>query len=331
MPRKRVHDKGLPTRVYRKGRSYYYVTTESKWMRLGQTEEEMYRTLAAIKAGLNRPTLRDLWERYEREVLPSKKPKTQYEQRRNWVRLEEVFGATFVDEVLPVHVARYLDKRTKKVVGNREIALLSHMFRKAMRWGLVNVNPCVGVDRNPEQPDTRYITNAEFWAVHDAAPAHVQLAMELALITGQRQADILALRRDQLIEDGIGFKQAKTGRQIVVEWSAPLRAVIDRAIAVEASISSVWVLHNRQGQRFTSSGFQSTWQRLMRRCLERGLIAERFTFRAIRAKARSEASDKRLLGHSNPEAMARFYQRTPELVTPNTPGIRNDLEKKGAS
>lgn len=332
MPRPRKRDKTLPTRVYRKGKVYYFVTTANKWIRLGDSESEMYRALADVKAGADQPTVRGLWERYEREVLPDKAAKTQYEQRHQWTTLEPVFGDSQPNEVRSVHVAAYLDQRSARVAANREIALLSHIFRKAIRWGLAESNPCDGVERNRERPDERYITDEEFAAVYSQAPDHVQLAMDLALLTGQRQADILALRRDQLQDEGIAFKQAKTGKRLIVRWSDDLRAVVSRALGVESAIASVWVLHNRHGQRYSASGFQTTWQKLIRRCLEQGVIAERFTFRAIRAKARSDGTDKRLLGHADPSKMARYYQRKPELVEPvQRASIRNDLEKKGAS
>jgi integrase len=39
----------------------------------------------------------------------------------------------------------------------------------------------------------------------------MQIAMDLALDTGQRRGDLLALTRAQLTDKGIAFRQGKTG------------------------------------------------------------------------------------------------------------------------
>ncbi|MGC9158632.1 MAG: hypothetical protein ACP5FH_06535, partial [Terracidiphilus sp.] len=42
------------------------------------------------------------------------------------------------ETITPVHVARYLDQRGAEapVSANREMALLSHVYTKALRWGM---------------------------------------------------------------------------------------------------------------------------------------------------------------------------------------------------
>lgn len=316
MPRQRHKDQNLPTRVYRKGGAFYYVSHANRWIRLGATLPEMYSHYAEVLRDADRKPLKALFDRYTVEVLPSKAPKTRHEQLRQLTALADVFGGCYPEAVKPSDVARYLDQRSAKIAANREIALLSHVFRKAIRWGLVESNPCQGVERNKEKPDGRYIDDGEFWAVHEQAPVHIRSAMELAYLTGQRQADVLDLQRGHLRDTGIYFRQAKTGKELIVRWSPELRAAVDRALGAPCSIASVWLIHNRKGQKYTSSGFQGMWQKLMHRCLAEKVVQHRFTFRAIRAKARSDGPDKRLLGHSNPDAMSRIYMRKPELVQP---------------
>ncbi len=316
MPRKRLTDTHLPPRVYRKGSVYYYFGPDKHWIRLANTLPGMYRALSDFLTNTGRPRLNAIFDRYLLEVMPSKAPKTQFEQVRQLGNLIKHFGHCYPEDVKRTDIGVYLDSRSAKVSANREIALLSHIYCKAIRWGLSEENPCIGVERNKERPDRRYITDAEFFAVFDQAPAYVRSAMELAYLTGQRQADILKLRRSQLQDVGIYFKQSKTGKELIVRWTRELRAAVDRALSAPCTIASIWVIHNRKGQAYTSSGFQSVWQKLLRRCLAEGVIQERFTFRAIRAKARSDGPDKRLLGHSNPDAMARIYQRKAEIVEP---------------
>jgi hypothetical protein len=81
-------------------------------------------------------------------------------------------------------------------------------------------------------------------------------------------------------------------------------------------MASMWLVCTRPGQRYTSSGIQTAWQRLMTECLREGVIQERYTFHDLRAKARSDGDDKALLGHADPAKMARTHQRKPIKVQP---------------
>jgi integrase len=55
----------------------------------------------------------------------------------------------------------------------------------------------------------------------------------------------------------------------------------------------------------------------MRKTLDEGVMAERFTFHDLRAKAGSEAENPtELLGHDDPRTTNRIYRRRPRVVTP---------------
>lgn len=327
MVRPREKRTGLPECVYKKHNAYYYVKG-GKWTRLGKTEAEMYKALAKLKGqARGEPGMKLLFDRYAKDVLTKKHQKTREEQEKQLVLLRAVYDKMEPGAVQPKHVAQYLDKRgqTAPVAANREIALLSHVFKKAIRWGIVSLNPCTGVERNEEKPRDRYVEDWEFAAVYQRAPEHLQIIMDLAYITGQRQADLLNIRLQDLTDEGILFKQAKTGAKLCVEWSDSLRSVIDRAKAIEKDVASMWLISNKKGQRYTSSGIQTAWQRLMVDCLAtqdkdgnkiEPVIRERFTFHDIRAKARSDGEDKALLGHADPAKMARTYQRKAVKVKP---------------
>ena len=86
--------------------------------------------------------------------------------------------------------------------ANREKALLSHVFNKAREWGFTALqNPCQGVRGFNGSGRSRYVTDAEFDQVKAQAHFTVADAMDLALLTGQRPADVLKLKRTD-IHDG---------------------------------------------------------------------------------------------------------------------------------
>lgn len=313
MGRKRRHNKGLPSRVYMRGASYYYVRPNGKWVRLGKTMPEMLRRLSEIMDDTpDMQRMTGLFARYRGEVIPNKAPKTQRENLRALDRLEAVFGNAAPQEIRPTDVYAYLTKRSAPVAANREVAVLAHVFKQARQWGVIDTNPCIGVQRNRERPSDVYVTDAQFMAAYRIAPPMIRYAMAIAYLTGQRQADVLKLQRQHLLADGIYFKQAKTGNAVIVEWTPALRKTIRRASTHGGTLAFDTLIRTRDNTRYSSSGFQTAWKRLMAKLPE----AMRFTFRDIRAKARSDGDDKRLLGHSNPEAMARTYQRTPVNVKP---------------
>ncbi|MGE5319651.1 MAG: tyrosine-type recombinase/integrase [Hyphomicrobiaceae bacterium] len=321
-PRRRSNDKNLPPRVYQKHGAYYFVRPEgNKWIRLGKTEAEMYVALSRLQRDIDvqEKGMAALFARYEEEVIPQKAPRTQADNKKELANLGKAFGHMHPQSVRPVHVYQYLDARgaIAPVRANREVALLSHVFSYAIRWGAVEANPCRDIKKHSEKPRKRYVEDWEYRAVYAIAPAIVRAAMEIAVITGMRQGDILALKRSDLTEAGIPVTQAKTGKKQIFEWTADLRAAVDQALGIERSIVSMWVFATTTGRRYSGSGFQTAWQRLMNHAIEQQIIRERFTFHDLRAKAGSEAEDgTRLLGHQNPATTRRIYERKPDKVKP---------------
>lgn len=56
-------------------------------------------------------------------------------------------------------------------------------------------NPCRGVKGNKEKGRDRYVSDAEYVAVWEAANPMLRNIMNLLLNTGQRPADILKMKR----------------------------------------------------------------------------------------------------------------------------------------
>lgn len=295
MGRKRSTDHHLPPRMHQKHGCYYYVTpTPRRWIRLSKDLTEAKTLWAKLESGTPLPigqaiTIGYLIARYRREVLPEKSAKTQVEQSAQLTRLDKVFGAMAPDDVLPVHIGQYLDKRGQKapVAANREIALLSHVYTKALRWGFAQTNPCRGIERNKEKPRERYITDAEYAAVLAVAPGPVGLAMEIAYYTGQRLGDVLKMRWADLAGNVLYVIQDKTGAKLHIEIGPELADVLASARQT-GKLRSLTIIHNRHGQPYTVNGFESQFSKAR----AKARITD-FHFHDIRAK---HATDKEDLG-----------------------------------
>ena len=232
--------------------------------------------------------------------------------------LRAVFGRMLPQDLTVQDVYRYLDERgkTAPVRANREIALLSHVMRKAVRWGVIAESPIQRIEKHRERPRDRDVTIEEFRAVRDIAPPVIQVAMDLAVITGLRQGDILKLRLTDIREDGLDVRTSKTGKRLLFELTPGLQETIERARSLRRRIGTVYLIANRNGQPYTPSGFRAMWQRTMRRALAEGRIQERYRFHDLRALAAKLADDpKALLGHTS-ERQTATYLRGPQRVKP---------------
>ena len=306
----------LPKRVYLKHGAYYYVTLEMKWIRLGKTESEMYRSLSDLhKIGGN--TMLVYFDRYTKEDTPKKAVSTQKMEAYSMANLCRVFGNMAPKDIKPSHVYKFhtLRSKTSKASADREKALLSSVMNKVMMEGIIDTNPCYGVKKNPSKPRDRYVTDREFEIVREHAPPILQAAMDIAILTGLRMGDILKLTTDDLKEKGIYCKTSKTTRALIFLWSPALIKAIEHA--KKASSDSFYIISNKHGQRYTASGFKSLWQRTIKKVCQLESI-ERFQFRDLRTKAGcdTEGNATRLLGHSSDKITKRHYEILPWEVKP---------------
>ena len=325
--RKRKANKHLPRRVYIEGGTYYFRVQNKKRVRLGKTLADAMAAWAELiepDAG-SLKTMSDVFDRYKLEVMPRKKSQTAIYAFKY---LAFVFGDMPPRDVKPRHVYAYMYERAKKAPGGvlKEVGLLSHILTKCIEWGVVESNPCFQVSRKSylRNPRHRYVTDDEYKAVYELANERVQIVMDLAVLTGLRRSDILGLTRASLTDDGILVKPGKTedssGKTLLILWSDELRDVVERAKKLKPQVRQPLVC-NRQGKAYNGNGFNSMWQRLIRKAFdEEKVISSRFQFRDLRAKSATDddvladASDR--LGHSSQSLTKRVYIRKPTRVKP---------------
>jgi len=143
---------------------------------------------APVETGL----MRVIFDRYERDIIPTKAPKTQKDNIGCLVKLRKVFDNAPINAITPQHIAMYRDERgaDAPVRANREIALFSHVWNLAREWGYTaKENPVKGVRKNKEKPRDYYADDAVWSAVYAVACVELQDAMDLNYLTGQRPAE----------------------------------------------------------------------------------------------------------------------------------------------
>ena len=174
-----------------------------------------------------------------------------------------VFGQVKLESIHPKHVRTYLDRRTKKISGNREIAVLSAIFNRAREWGYTRAaNPCAGVRRNaergtrPGQVHHRRGVSADFYTAADAV---LRDAMALAYYTGQRVSDVLKIRRTDIRDGALWIKQGKTSKTLRIAVEGELRRTIEEITA--RGVVGIYLLTTPKGERVS---YEALHQRFAR-------------------------------------------------------------------
>ncbi|WP_374675566.1 tyrosine-type recombinase/integrase [Ideonella sp.] len=314
MGRKRTTNKGLPRGLQLKNGRYYHVTTVAprKWTSLGPDRAKAlleWAKLEGTEPDRSVKTFDVVAQRYELEVIPTKARRTQIDNLKELARLRAVFGRVLVEAIKPHHVRAYLDKRgqTAKARANREKALLSHVINKAREWGYTDApNPCQGVKGFKESGRDRYVSDAEFRAVWDKADQTLRDAMDLALLTGQRPADVLKIKREDLRDGALWIVQNKTGTKRAIELTGELAKLIERINARPRDRLSAFLVQDDDGRPLGTFGLRSRFDKA------RSRAGVDFQFRDIRAKTASDTGDlahsQQLLGHKKRD-MTEHYVR----------------------
>ena len=119
--------------------------------------------------------------------------------------------------------------------------------------------------------------------------------MDLALLTGQRPADVLKLKRTNIQDGALWVVQNKTGQRLSVEMTGELAAVIARINERPRQAISAWLIQDESAQPLTQFALRSRFDKA------RTLAKVAFRFRDIRAKAATDTGDlahsQMLLGH----------------------------------
>lgn len=318
-----VHTPRLYVYKGKQRETYYTITRDNTRLNLGHELIAAKRKLIDLEAG--RPvagTIAELIERYMGEVSPKKAPTTHKGELDSAPRLVAIFGKMRPADLRPTHVAKYLDLRGKEapVRANREKALLSHIFTKAMRWGIVDTNPCRGVERNTETPRDRLVTDEELAAFLAFARAlgntETMLAAVawLAYLTAQRRGDLLKLRLDDITDEGIFVIQGKSKgtSRVLIEWTAALCQAVCVLHSLPRDTPSQYLIANHKGQAYTDSGFKGMWGKVMVRWMAEG--NENFHFHDLRAKAITKMVEqgrkaRDLSGHKTDAMINSTYDR----------------------
>lgn len=315
--------------MYPRHGAYWYVK-RGKWTRLGDN------LTAALTeyARLIQPPIGGCDELLERTLERCRERVKAGKMAENTVRQYAVAAkqlkknlAEFTPmQVRPHHVAALLDMdRGKPNMANRKLSFLRLAFTHGLTWGLAELNPTYGVGRLEEAKRDRLVTMEEFRSVQGHAAPHLQIIMELAYLTGQRIMDVVKVKLADVTAEGMGFRQQKTGKRLIVKMTGEIQAVLDRAKAMHTNIRGLTIFHQRGGRPYSYGAIRDAFQRAVAKAGVSDYRLNDHRAMSLTAARGQGKNPTKLAGHRREATTDRYLRdRSPELV--DGPSIGQPLD-----
>lgn len=303
----------------------YYVYdmrgTGEKDVRLGTDYAyalEQWRKLHAdIPLSIGR--IQEAIDRWRTKHLPEyENPETRKSYTKQLKNVETAFGQMAWHEVtLPV-LRTYLDARSAKIQGNRELSVLSIVWGKARLWGMTALPwPAAGVKdwKNPEQGREFEVTDALFHALYEQADQVLRDCLDIATSTGMRITDARTVR---MPTDGkLRFRAGKTGKWAYFEvaQSPVLTGLLER----RGNVDCVMLLCTSTGRAVSMSMLRSRYEAAREKAAKANpkIAADMRSMylRDSRKRAADLADDmdsaSKLLQHSSVKVTSDHYRTKP--------------------
>ena len=236
------------------------------------------------------------------------------------------FGDRSLEDITSRDVENYKAKRLAEGLAaktiNNHLAVLRKVLRVAAEWGLTASDPAIR-PLKVAQPQVRFLTFEDSAALLNAVAPEWRAMTAVALNTGLRQGELLALKWDHV--------DLATGRIVVREndWKGtigtpkggrireiPLNQTVRTALLAHQHARGPLVFCHPDGRRLT---YQQCRRPLMRACEKAGIesvqwhslrhtFASHLVMRGVPLKAVQE-----LLGHSTLAMTERYAHLTPDV------------------
>ncbi|MCU0761287.1 MAG: hypothetical protein MUF07_19090 [Steroidobacteraceae bacterium] len=232
--------------------------------------------------------MNDILNRFLEEDFASLGTTTKKNYRTVLPAIQAHFGTRIAADLSVRDFDDFMKDTSTPAMRDKAVALMSSVFTRAVRkWHWLNSNVCREVKRISITETSRVPEESEIQALRRIARPAVRIAMDLALLTGRTQMELLKLRWADVHADRLEFTGARSKKRVTVPMNPTLRGVLDEAKSHARGSEFVISTRNRRrksvGGGYTSDGFRAVWQRTMRRYEKQG--GQRFDFHDLREKA----------------------------------------------
>lgn len=191
--------------------------------------------------------------------------------------------------------------------ADKMLAILSILLSFSVKRGLRQDNPARHVERLGGGKSFEPWPEAAIERFRAGANRRAVWAVELAIYTGQRQSDVLAMQWRHIKDGLIWVVQQKTGEPLAIPIHPALAEVLEEIPRVGTNI-----VHREDGRAYTRDGFRSIFQRDMKRLDLAGLQFHGLRHTAGRMLAEAGCTDREIMaitGHKTAAMVTRYTRR----------------------
>ncbi len=243
----------LPKNLYLDGNRYRYKMPDGSRPSMGSDKEEaiqaaielntkLYGANPLVAKVMGSKSLRHYGDQWLARRKPNVKAST-YKQSLSQVRLvcEGLPGPIF--SISQSQIADFLDSQTDNQYAKLRKVLIE-LYRIAVAHGDIAEN--IPEKTLPAPSFVRQrprMSEGDFQAIYARAPEWLQIAMDFALLSLQREGDILAKRHDEIVNGQMPVIQQKTGKAIMIDVGPQLMEVVRRSM--RTPVLSNYIVHKR--------------------------------------------------------------------------------------
>lgn len=267
-----------------------------------------------------RGTLAEAFDRFETDILPTKGKANARDYRQHLKALRPVFDTAGWASITRPLLQRYLDKRTAKPQGVKEIKLLGYVWEYAKNWGMTQRdNPIRGWRIGSALVREVEVTDEAFDALYAAGDQVLRDAMDLMTATGIRLGDVLKVQITDVRGDVLRIKAGKTGKvsEFVIAGSVLERIIADRK---KSKALHFKLLTTEKGKEVTPATLRKRYDAARVKAAAKVPEVATLFLRDMRKRAANlSATDDdaaRLLQHSNKAITNTHYRTRGERVRP---------------
>ena len=248
-------------------------------------------------------------------------PRSQFDYLKQIKKIEAKFGDLPLAALEDARVTReFLEWRDGMAGSPRQADYAWTILMRLCSWararGLTLYRPPERVERLYHADRSEKIWEETHLAAFLAVASNpLQRALVLALETGQRQGDLLALPWSAFDGTWIRLRQSKTGRRVNIPVTRRLRAILDNS-----KRTATVILTNKRGMAWQPNAFRKAWGDACRKAKITGLTFHDLRGTAVTRLAEAECSHAEIAaitGHSMRDVGAildKYLARTDKIA-----------------
>ena len=294
---------------------------------LDQTSAEFWAKYAKCLTGqaalnVGRRTLGELIKKYRAsdEFAGLRAGTTQKTYNRYLKRLNERAGHVLVKRFKKPDLIALRDAfKDKPATANYILTVATVVFEEGVNLDWIQHNPARGVKKLKDQAEQRLPWNEDdIERYHAIAGDRESLVLELAVNTGQRIADVLNMRWDQLVHNneaggklGTWVTQEKTGRRLFIVFSQRLCQILEDAERASEFI----ICNNKTGEQLAYTGIEQAVRKLRHKLgIKKTIHDWRHTTAHRLASAGCHIEHiQAITGHTNSAIVRRYANETLQI------------------